>query len=66
MQPSTKVCRSLSCAAKRKRDECHRGKLIASTLVEQGIEVMHIDENGDLKGHGEFAVEMNAGQLAHF
>jgi len=32
-----------------KPQECHRGKLIGNTLVEQQIEVAHIDEAGDKK-----------------
>jgi uncharacterized protein (DUF488 family) len=31
--------------------ECHRTHLIANTLMNEGIDVMHIDEKGELKGH---------------
>lgn len=34
-------------------EECHRSKLIGRTLVERGIPVQHIDENGDLKSQGD-------------
>lgn len=34
-----------------KPEHCHRSRLIASTLYEQGIHVMHIDEHGHLKDH---------------
>ena len=36
-----------------KPSECHRGKLIGNTLVEQGITVAHIDESGNIKQQKE-------------
>ena len=36
---------ALMCAEARPQ-ECHRSKLIGNTLVNRGIEVLHIDENG--------------------
>ncbi|GAC1460379.1 MAG: DUF488 domain-containing protein [Ktedonobacteraceae bacterium] len=36
-----------------KPSECHRGKLIGNTLIEQGIAVAHIDENGNIKQQWE-------------
>lgn len=36
-----------------KPSECHRGKLIGNTLIEQGITVAHIDENGNIKQQKE-------------
>src|SRR5579859_1358210 len=36
-----------------KPEECHRGKLVGNTLVEQGLAVSHIDEAGDIKTQDE-------------
>lgn len=36
-----------------KPSQCHRGKLIGNTLVEQHIAVAHIDENGEIKQQQE-------------
>ncbi len=36
-----------------KPDQCHRGKLIGNTLIEQHINVAHIDENGEIKDQQE-------------
>ena len=36
-----------------KPSECHRGKLIGNTLIEQGITIAHIDENGNIKQQRE-------------
>lgn len=36
-----------------KPEQCHRGKLIGNTLIEQGITVAHIDENGEIKEQRE-------------
>jgi len=38
-----------------KPEHCHRSRLIAAALYEQGINVMHIDENGALKDHATLA-----------
>lgn len=32
---------------------CHRSMLIAAVLEGKGIDVMHIDEEGNLKGQGQ-------------
>ena len=32
---------------------CHRGKLVGKTLSKQGIEVVHIDEQGNRKTQDE-------------
>lgn len=34
-----------------KPEMCHRSKLIAVTLEESGVQVKHIDENGELASH---------------
>jgi len=49
--------------------ECHRGKLIGDTLLENGIEVAHIDEKGDIKKQEEIKSILmgeNADQLSLF
>ncbi len=51
-----------------KPEECHRGKLIGSSLVEQGLAVLHIDEAGNTKTQDEvnqfFAIGQASGQLS--
>jgi uncharacterized protein (DUF488 family) len=51
-----------------KPEECHRGKLVGNTLVEQGLAVSHIDEVGNTKTQDEvnqfFAIEQASGQLS--
>jgi uncharacterized protein (DUF488 family) len=41
-------------------EECHRSKLIGATLHEQQIEVIHIDEKGELKSQEAVANELRA------
>ncbi|GAC1566342.1 MAG: DUF488 domain-containing protein [Ktedonobacteraceae bacterium] len=45
-----------------KPQECHRGKLIGNTLVEQGMDVTHIDESGNIKTQGEINQFFTNGQ----
>lgn len=51
-----------------KPEECHRGKLVGNTLVEQGLVVTHIDEAGNPKTQDEvnqfFAIGQTSGQLS--
>ncbi len=51
-----------------KPEECHRGKLVGKTLVEQGLAVSHIDEAGKIKTQDEinqfFAIGQASGQLS--
>lgn len=50
----TAVAKDLKVAimcSERKPEDCHRMKLIAEVLVEEDIEVVHIDENGELRDH---------------
>lgn len=51
-----------------KPEECHRGKLIGKTLLEQRIDVLHIDESGNTKTQDEvnrfFAIGQESGQLS--
>lgn len=49
-----------------KPHECHRSKLIGSTLEAMGIEVRHIDENGELKTQAEALEAATRGQLSFF
>ncbi len=46
--------------------ECHRSKLIGTTLEALGIEVRHIDEQGELKTQAEALDEITHGQLSFF
>lgn len=41
---------ALMCSEGRPED-CHRSKLIGESLAELGVDVLHIDENGQLKSH---------------
>lgn len=47
-----------------KPEMCHRSKLIGETLLEQGIEVAHIDENGELISQQEALLRLTGGQLS--
>lgn len=53
-----------------KPQECHRGKLIGNTLIEQKIETAHIDESGNIKSQEDinrfFIGEQTGGQLSLF
>lgn len=49
-----------------KPQECHRSKLIGVTLEAMGIEVRHIDENGELRTQVETLEEITHGQLSFF
>ncbi len=49
-----------------KPEECHRSKLVGQTLVGQGIEVLHIDENGVLVPHDEVLARLTGGQQSMF
>ncbi len=49
-----------------KPQECHRGKLIGQTLQDEGIEVRHIDEVGEIKSQVEVIVSLTHGQQALF
>ncbi|HTK08121.1 MAG TPA: DUF488 domain-containing protein [Ktedonobacteraceae bacterium] len=49
-----------------KPQECHRGKLIGNTLLEQGITVAHIDETGVLREQEEINLLLTSGQATLF
>lgn len=49
-----------------KPEMCHRSKLIGETLVEEQIEVAHIDENNQLISQQDVALRLNKGQPSLF
>ena len=49
-----------------KPQECHRTKLIGNTLIEQDIDVAHIDETGATKTQAHINQILTGGQLALF
>jgi len=49
-----------------KPEECHRGKLIGNSLVEQQIDIAHIDETGKIKMQDEVNQAVVGGQLSLF
>jgi uncharacterized protein (DUF488 family) len=49
-----------------KPQECHRSKLVGNTLIEQGIEVAHIDEAGAIKTQPQIDEMLTGGQLTLF
>ncbi len=49
-----------------KPEQCHRSKLIGQALVELGIPVTHIDENGELVSQADVINELTDGQLSLF
>ena len=49
-----------------KPQNCHRSKLIGQTLVQDGIFVQHIDENGRLQNQDEVITKLTNGQLNIF
>jgi len=46
-----------------KPEECHRSKLVGESLIENGIDVVHIDEKGDLKIHSKVISGLTHEQL---
>lgn len=49
-----------------KPQECHRGKLIGNSLLEEEIAVAHIDEQGELRTQEEVNLLLTGGQLTLF
>ena len=49
-----------------KPEACHRSKLLGVSLQEQGIQVLHIDEKGEIKAQGEVADLLTGKQLGLF
>jgi uncharacterized protein (DUF488 family) len=56
---------AIMCSEEKPQD-CHRTKLVSRTLTEMGIEVLHIDENGELKTQGEVWQVLTNGQQSMF
>jgi uncharacterized protein (DUF488 family) len=49
-----------------KPEMCHRSKLIGETLVEEGMEVAHIDQNDQLISQNDVNLRLSKGQLSLF
>ena len=49
-----------------KPEECHRSKLIGSTLAQAGIPVTHLDETGTPRTQDEIIERLTGGQLGLF
>ncbi len=47
-----------------KPEECHRSKLVGQSLIEKKIDVIHIDENGELKTQSKIMDKLTNGQLS--
>jgi uncharacterized protein (DUF488 family) len=47
-------------------EQCHRGMLIGPTLVEAGIDVLHIGEEGQLLSQEQIELRASSGQLSLF
>ncbi len=56
---------ALMCSEK-KPHECHRSKLIGETLAQNGVAVMHIDENGLLQTQQTLLNQLTNGQMSLF
>jgi uncharacterized protein (DUF488 family) len=54
---------ALLCSEARPTD-CHRSKLLAEMLVERGVPVVHINEDGNLIEHADIAARLNGSQLS--
>ena len=59
------LCIALMCS-EAKPQECHRSKLVGNTLMEQGIDVAHIDETGAIKTQPQIDQLLTGGQLSLF
>jgi uncharacterized protein (DUF488 family) len=49
-----------------KPEACHRTRLIGAALTDQGIPVMHIDEEGRLRTQADVVADLTGGQLSLF
>lgn len=59
------LCIVLMCSES-KPEECHRSKLVGSTLIEQHVDVIHIDERGGKKTQNEVIQIITGDQLSFF
>lgn len=49
-----------------KPENCHRAKLVAPALIDAGVDVVHIDESGDLRTQVEVMNRLDGGQTSLF
>ncbi len=49
-----------------KPEMCHRSKLIGRSLVDEGIDLVHIDENNQLISQADVELRLNKGQPSLF
>jgi uncharacterized protein (DUF488 family) len=49
-----------------KPENCHRSRLIGRTLTLEGLEVLHIDEKGEMITQKQVLLRLNDGQLSLF
>ena len=49
-----------------KPENCHRSKLIGRTLAQQGLEVLHIDEQDELISQHQVMLRLTGGQMNLF
>lgn len=54
---------ALLCSESRPED-CHRSKLLAEMLIERGVQVVHVDDAGELVEHGEVAAKLRGAQMS--
>ena len=47
-------------------EECHRSKLVGAALAEEGIEVLHLDEDGSPLTQAEVMARLEHGQMSLF
>jgi uncharacterized protein (DUF488 family) len=58
-------CVALMCS-EGKPEQCHRSKLIGTTLTERDIPIIHIDENDERQTQDDIIVRLTGGQLDLF
>lgn len=63
---SSKRLNLILLCSERKPQDCHRSKLIGATLLDQGIETAHIDEDGRLKSQEQVIAELAKAQAEMF
>ncbi len=49
--------------AEGKPEQCHRARLIGATLADDGLEITHMDEQGELRSQAEVMARLDGGQL---
>lgn len=61
----TKQLRVVLMCSELKPTMCHRGKLVGKTLSKQGVEIMHIDEQGEMKTQDEVNRDLAGGHALY-